>query len=147
MVQPRRAHAALFAVLALVWAPSQALHAQKDDEKKPSLSLKATPPLGFSPLRVRVGVDVRGGADDYEDFYCPTVEWDWGDGTVSATGEDCDPYATGRSTIRRRYTAEHTYRYSGSFRVSFRLKQRDKVVASAAAGVQVRSGAREDFER
>lgn len=147
MVQPRRALAALLAVLPLAWASSQALAAQKDDEKKPSLSLKANPPLGFSPLRVRVGVDVRGGPDDYEDFYCPTVEWDWGDGTVSSTGEDCDPYASGQSEIRRRYTAEHTFRYSGAYRVSFRLKQRDKVVANAVASVQVRSGAREDFGR
>jgi hypothetical protein len=147
MVQPRRALAALLAVLPLVWVSSQALAAQKDDEKKPSLSLKANPPLGFSPLRVRVGVDVRGGPDDYEEFYCPTVEWDWGDGTVSSTGEDCDPYASGQSEIRRRYSAEHTFRYSGAYRVSFRLKQRDKVVASAAASVQVRSGAREDFGR
>ena len=41
------------------------------EDKKPSLSLKATPPLGFSPLRVRLVVDVRGGADDYDEFYCP----------------------------------------------------------------------------
>ena len=51
------------------------------DDKRPSLSLKVTAPLGFSPLRVRASVDVRGGADDYADFYCPAIEWDWGDGT------------------------------------------------------------------
>jgi hypothetical protein len=47
--------------------------ARAGDDKKPSLSLKATPPLGFSPLRVHVGVDVRGGPDDYADFYCPAI--------------------------------------------------------------------------
>ncbi len=147
MAQPRRARAALLAVLVLAWAPSPALRAQKDDDKKPSLSLKANPPLGFSPLRVRAVVDVRGGANDYEEFYCPTVEWDWGDGTVSANGEDCNPYVAGQSEIRRRFSAEHVYRYSGSYRVAFRLKQKDRVVATAASGVQVRSGAREDFGR
>ena len=67
------------------------------DDKKPSLSLKATPPLGFSPLRVHASVDVRGGADDSADFYCPAIEWDWGDGTMSESSEDCDPYEAGKA--------------------------------------------------
>ena len=61
------------------------------EAKKPSLSLKITPPVGFAPLKTRLVVDVRNGDDDFADFYCPTVEWDWGDGTVSANSEDCDP--------------------------------------------------------
>ena len=95
-------------------------------DRKPSLSLKATPPVGFSPLRVRVAADVRGGADDYADFYCPTIEWDWGDGTVSENSEDCDPYEAGKSTIRRRLGVEHIYRHPGGFKVSFRLKQKNE---------------------
>ena len=52
--------------------------------------LKANPPVGFSPLRVRLVVDVRNGANDHQDFYCPGVQWDWGDGTVSENSEDRD---------------------------------------------------------
>ena len=114
-------------------------------DKKPSLSLKATPPVGFSPLKVRIVVDVRGGADDYADFYCPSIEWDWGDGTVSGNSEDCDPYQAGKSSIKRRYSIEHVFRQQGSWQVFFRLKQRDRVIAASSANVQVRPGVRDEF--
>jgi hypothetical protein len=110
------------------------------EAKKPSLSLRVTPPVGFAPLRTRLVVDVREGDNDYADFYCPTVEWDWGDGTVSANSEDCDPYEAGKSEIRRRFSTEHIFRQAGGFRVAFRLKQKDRVVASSTVNVQVRSG-------
>jgi hypothetical protein len=116
---------------------------QRDGDRKPSLSLKATPPIGFSPLRVHAVAELRGGADDYADFYCASVEWDWGDGTVSENGEDCDPYEAGKSTIRRRFGADHTYRAGDAYRVTFRLKQKSRVVASSMAQIQVRPGARE----
>jgi hypothetical protein len=117
------------------------LSAQSSGEaKKPSLSLRVTPPVGFAPLRTRLVVDVRDGDDDYADFYCPTVEWDWGDGTVSANSEDCDPYEAGKSSIRRRFSTEHTFRQPGAYRVAFRLKQKDRVVGMSSVNVQVRAG-------
>jgi hypothetical protein len=121
--------------------------AQRDEDRKPSLSLKATPPVGFSPLRVRMVVEVRGGSDGYADFYCPTIEWDWADGTISESSEDCEPYEAGKSAIKRRFTAEHTFRSSGQYQVYFRLKQRDKTIASSSTNVQVRAGVRDEFER
>ena len=117
------------------------------DDKRPSLALKATPPLGFSPLRVHASVDVRGGPDDSADFYCPAVSWDWGDGTVSENSEDCDPYEEGTSTIRRRFSADHTFQQGGAYRLTFRLKQKTRVIASASTNVQVRAGVRDDFGR
>jgi hypothetical protein len=102
--------------------------------------------VGFSPLRVRVVVDVRGGSNDYPDFYCPTIEWEWGDGTVSESSEDCDPYEAGKSTIRRRFSAEHVFRQSGTFQVFFRLKQKDKTIAASSANIQVRAGLRDGFD-
>ena len=117
------------------------------DDKRPSLALKATPPLGFSPLRVHASVDVRGGPDDSPDFYCPAVSWDWGDGTVSENSEDCDPYEEGTSAIRRRFSANHTFQQGGAYRVTFRLKQKTRVVASASTNVQVRAGVRDEFGR
>jgi hypothetical protein len=122
--------------------------AQKEgDDKRPSLALKVTPPLGFSPLKVHASVDVRGGADNSADFYCPTIAWDWGDGTVSETSEDCDPYEEGTSTIRRRFSADHTFQNGGGYRVTFRLKQKTRVVATASTNVQVRAGVRDEFGR
>ena len=119
---------------------------RESPEKKPSLSLRVSPPLGFSPLRVHAVAELRGGPDDYEDFYCAAVEWDWGDGTVSENSTDCDPYQAGKSEIQRRFSTYHTFRQGASYRVAFRLRQKSRVVASTAAGVEVRPGARDGFE-
>ena len=135
----------LAAVLAFTTLSGGAANAQRNDDKKPSLSLKATPPVGFSPLKVRLSVELKGGPEDSQDFYCPSIEWDWGDDVTSQQSEDCEPYQPGKSEIRRRYNAEHIFRDAGSFSVKFRLKQGSRVVASASTNVQVRDGLREDF--
>jgi hypothetical protein len=114
---------------------------RESGDRKPSLSLRVTPPVGFTPLRVRVSGELRGGTDDYADLYCPTVEWDWGDGTKSENTEDCDPYEAGKSQIRRRLGIEHVYREAGGFRVSLRLKQKNRLIVSSSVIVQVRAGA------
>ena len=105
----RRAFCSLAALLALALLDGAVAPLSGDDRqeenKKPSLSLKATPPISFSPAKVRVAAEVRGGADDYEAFYCPTIEWEWGDGTTSENTQDCDPYEVGKSSIRRRFSA------------------------------------------
>src|SRR5215210_3676346 len=98
MTHKTRAGCLIIAVLVPVVA-AYGVRANANDDKKPSLALKATPPLGFAPLKVRVVVDIKGGADDYADFYCASVEWDWADGTTSGSSEDCDPYESGKSTI------------------------------------------------
>lgn len=146
MSNPRRALCTFAALAAALVASVHLLAAQRDaSEKKPSLSLKANPPAGFAPLRVHLTVDVRGGANDHADFYCPTVQWDWDDGTISENSSDCDPYEAGKSTIQRRYSADHTFRLSGDYRLTFRLKQKDKVIASATTTLTVRPGASEGF--
>ena len=142
----RRTNGALSAAVAGLFiaglsSAGAASSAQSSGEaRKPSLSLRVTPPVGFAPLKTRLVVDVRNGDDDYADFYCPTIEWDWGDGTVSATAEDCDPYEAGKSAIQRRFSTEHVFRQPGSFRVAFRLKQKDRVVGVSSVNVQVRAG-------
>jgi hypothetical protein len=132
--------AGLLVVVLIVTGNSLRAQQSGNDAKKPSLSLRVTPPVGFAPLKTRLVVEVRGGSDDYPDFYCPTVEWDWGDGTVSANSEDCDPYEEGKSAIRRRFATDHTFDQPGSFRIAFRLKQRGRVVATSSVNVQVRAG-------
>jgi hypothetical protein len=147
MTQRRRAVylsvAALTAGIAF-GAPANAVQRAADDTKKPSVTLKATPPLGFAPLKVRIVADIKGGPDNYADFYCASVEWDWADGTTSEKSEDCDPYEPGKSTIERRFSAEHTFRQGGQYDVAFRLKQKNKIVGLAKAVIRVRSGLSED---
>ena len=108
-------------------------------------------PTGCTVFHLRPGggacaVDVRGGSDDAQDFYCPAVEWEWGDETKSTNSEDCEPYQPGKSQIQRRYSMEHIFNESGSFNVRFRLKQGNRVVANTSAVVHVRPGLRDEFD-
>jgi hypothetical protein len=124
----------------LAGAPDGRLGAQpadKPEPKRPSFNLKATPSSGNVPLRVFVTAELRGGDDDFQEYYCPTVEWAWGDGTLSSSTADCAPYEAGKSQIRRRFTADHVYKRPGSVRLTLRLKQKDKVVGSVSTPLQL----------
>jgi hypothetical protein len=112
------------------------------DVKRPKVTLKAQPVIAMSPARVVLTAEIVGGPNDFEEFYCPTVEWDWGDGTQSESTSDCAPYEPGKSEIKRRFTVEHVFR-AGPFRVAFRMKRRDKVIAMATVTIQIRPGLRE----
>ena len=135
----------LWTVVGALLISGQLWAAQRAADKKPSLSLKATPPAGFAPLRVHLVAELKGGSDNYAEFYCPTVQWDWDDGTISENHEDCDPYDEARSSINRRFTADHTFRNSGDYRLAFRLKQKDKVIAAVTTSVSIRAGANEGY--
>jgi len=114
----------------------------KEDAARPKIALKATPPISMSPSRIVAKAELNGGADDFEEFYCPTVEWDWGDGTTSESTSDCEPYEPGKSEIKRRFTTDHVF-HAGNFRVALRLKKRDKMVASATVMIEIRPGIRD----
>lgn len=117
--------------------------AATSDKPKPNVSLRASPQMGFSPLRVVLTAELTGGKNDYQEFYCPSVEWIWGDDTKSESRGDCDPYVAGKSEIRRRYTVSHTFNTMGDYRVQFRLKQKEKTVGGASTSVRVRAGIRD----
>jgi hypothetical protein len=137
---PGVAQAVVLALGALLLIPGHALQAREQGSKKPSLSLKATPAVSFAPARIVVVAEVKGGPDDFEDFYCPSIEWDWGDLTTSTAEADCEPYQAGKSEIRRRYTVEHRYKNPGGFKIVLRLKKSNKIVATANTMIQVRAG-------
>jgi hypothetical protein len=111
---------------------------------KPSIEVKSSPAMGFAPFRTVLTVDVKGGPDDYEQYYCPSIEWDLGDGTVAEQKADCDPYEAGKSQIKRRYVREQMFNSPGEFHVLFRLKQNSKVVGTGQTTVRVRPGIRDD---
>lgn len=113
------------------------------EEKKASVSLKASPAISFSPARIVVTAEVRGGPNDAEDLYCASVEWIWGDDTRSESKADCEPYEAGRSEIKRRYSLDHTYQTAGTYRVEFYLKQKNKRVLGGRTTVSVRPGVRD----
>jgi len=136
--------------LALALCVSPVTYAQKEskdtkdgkdnDNKRPKITLKAQPIISMAPSKVTLRAELVGGANDYEEFYCPTIEWDWDDGTMSESTSDCEPYQAGKSEIKRRFTVEHVFR-AGYYHVAFRLKRRDKAVAAATTTVQVQGGA------
>jgi hypothetical protein len=112
------------------------------ETRRPKVTLKAQPVVSMSPARVVLTAELQGGANDYEEFYCPSVEWDWGDGTHSESTLDCEPYEAGKSEIKRRFTVEHIFR-AGAYKVMFRLKRRDRSLAAATVNIQVRPGVRD----
>lgn len=126
-------------VAALLVIAGTALQAEQGN-KKPSLSLKASPAVSFAPSRVVLVAELKGGPNDNEEFYCPSVEWEWGDLTTSVAEADCQPYQPGKSEVKRRYTVEHRFKNPGAFKVYIRLKKGTKVIAQATAQLQVRPG-------
>jgi hypothetical protein len=144
----------LTAAACLALSAASALPSQQKNEKdakgqenqRPKLSMHAQPPVGTTPARIVLTAEMVGGANDFEEYYCPTVEWDWGDDTRSESTIDCDPYQAGKSEIKRRFTVEHVFRRPGSYKVFFRLKRRDKAVATTSANVQVRPGGAQYYE-
>ena len=134
------AQVAILAFSALLIIPNALQARAQGGNKKPSLSLKATPAVSFAPARIVVVAEVKGGSNDNEEFYCPTLEWEWGDLTTSTAEADCEPYAAGTSEIKRRYTVEHRFKDPGNFRIRLLLKKGNKVISTANALVQVRPG-------
>jgi hypothetical protein len=144
----RLSHASASIVAAALCVSVDAAAPQKDgnpkdkesDNKRPKLTLKAQPIISMSPSKVTLRAELVGGSNDYEEFYCPTIEWDWGDGTQSESMSDCEPYQAGKSEIKRRYTVEHLFR-AGHYQVAFRIKRRDKSLAQVTTTIQVQGGA------
>ena len=81
----------------------------KDSDKKPKLTLKAQPVISMSPSKVTLRAELVGGANDYEEYYCPTVEWTWGDGTQSESTADCEPVRSGKKRDQAALTSSITF--------------------------------------
>ncbi len=127
----------------LAAAPGGAQKTDKDsDSKRPKINLKAQPMIAMSPARVVLTAEIVGGPNDYEEFYCPTIEWDWGDGTQSESTSDCAPYEPGKSEIKRRFTAS-ICSVPGSFAWASGSSARTKAVGFATVSLQIRPGLRE----
>lgn len=109
---------------------------------RPKAALRVNPAMIFPPARVVGTAELTEGANDYQDYYCPKIEWDWGDHTTSESGEDCDPYEAGKTEIRRRYSADHNYRRDpmggpAQYEVIFRMRQGSKIVLSLRQTIKV----------
>jgi hypothetical protein len=137
------------AALLLVLAAS--LSAQKSGQKsgndakapepqRPKLSIRAQPAIAIAPARVVLTAELTGGSDDFREYYCPTVRWEWGDLSSSESALDCSPYEEGKTQIKRRFTIEHRFEHAGSFKVFFRLKHGSKEVAAISTMIKLQPG-------
>ena len=106
--------------------------------KRPSLGVRVSPRMAFSPVGVIATAELTGG-EDSEDFYCLAIEWDWDDGSKSLQDSDCEPYEPGMK-IERRFTSEHYYARAGNFNIRAALKTQDRVIATNAFRLIVRQG-------
>lgn len=141
----RVAWTAVIGVALAATLATAAAREQKDDKDqgKPKIVLKAQPMISMAPAKIVLTAELVGGKNDFEEYYCPAVEWDWGDGTTSEASTDCQPYESGKSEIKRRFTVAHVFTGPGSFRVLFRMKKNEKAVGFASAQIQVRPGLRD----
>lgn len=106
--------------------------------KRPSLGVRVSPRMAFSPVGVIATAELKGG-EDSEDFYCLAIEWDWDDGSKSLKDSDCEPYQPG-TKIERRFSSQHYYSRAGEYNIRARLMASDKVVASNSFRLVVRQG-------
>ena len=114
---------------------------EAQEAEEPELRIRATTRVAFTPADILFVAEIRGGSDDYEPYYCTSVEWVWDDDTRSEMTPDCDLYEAGSSEIRRRFSMRHTFRHPGAYEVRLNLKDQDEVVASARTSVEVRGSA------
>ena len=118
-----------------------AAQSSKDDEaKRPKIRLRVQPQVAIAPARVTLTAELTGGSDDFADYYCPAIEWQWGDETSSESTTDCEPYEAGKSQIKRRYTVQHEFRRPGTYKIYLHLKAREHILGSGTTTLQVQPG-------
>ena len=113
---------------------------KEPDGKRPKITMRLRPQVAIAPAQVAITVELTGGAEDFEEYYCPSVQWAWGDDTTSESTTDCEPYEAGKSQIKRRYSAQHQFRRAGTYKVFFHLKLKERILGSASATLQVQPG-------
>ena len=94
--------------------------------------------MAFLASDVLVAVQLVGG-DEHEDFYCPEVEWEFGDGSRSSHQADCEAFTSGMA-LERRFTSSHAYRRPGEYEVRVTLRRSNRPLAVATTRVRVYFG-------
>jgi len=130
-----RWYLAVVVTVALGSGAGRAVAGGADHPQKPHLDLRATPRVAFSPVEVMVIGELKGG-QDVEEFYCPGLVWDWGDGSRSAHEADCSPFQDG-TELDRFFTARHAFRVPGSYSVRLYLVRAGRTVTMATVPIMV----------
>jgi hypothetical protein len=121
------------ALLLTLAVPASAGDASKG--RRPRLDLRASPRVAFTPASVILTAELTGG-DELEEFYCPTLEWEWGDGGRSETASDCEPFES-KELFERRFFAYHDYKRPGQYNVKLTLRRSQRPIAAATINLTV----------
>lgn len=128
-------HAAPMVPLLLLALAAPGPAREMRNPRKPRLDLRASPRVAYPPASVVVVAELVGG-DEVEDFYCPELVWEWGDGNRSAHEADCPPFEPGME-LSRRFVERHVYRQRGEHTVRVTLRHAGQSVAAASTRVTV----------
>lgn len=120
-------------VLVALGAPATA--ADRSGASSPHLDVRATPRSAFPPAMVLVTGQLVGG-DDLEEFYCPALEWDWGDGGRSVQESDCPPFDVD-TRMARRFSSRHAFHEPGYYEIRLTLRRGDRRIAAGVVAVSV----------
>jgi len=121
--------------LTLVLLVTAVLATSGEKDKGLTLSLRASPRVSPAPARVLFTVELKGGAD--ADVYCPTLEWEWGDGSKGSQGGDCPAFVPGETPVERLFEAEHQYARKSRPTVRLRMLKDGKPLAEASVNLMV----------
>ncbi len=128
----------VLAALGLVAAAATAEDQTAKKLKRPSIELRVSPRFSFSPAELTFTAELKGG-DDMEEYYCPQVEWEWGDGGKSVQEADCDPWKPD-TKIERRFVTRHVFVESGVYETRVTLRKSNRTIATRSVELTVRPG-------
>src|SRR5687767_4497739 len=114
--------------LVAVTAALCAVSAFTAEPKKPRLELRGMPVMGPPSTEFLFVADLKGG-DEREDFYCPTLEWQWGKEDASVQEPECAPYQAGVTRMERRFSHSRAFPDEGSRTVTLILTKDGKTLA------------------
>ena len=84
-------------------------------------------PIGQCDVEVVLRLVINAGGS--EDYYCPRIEWQWEDGSISEEESDCPPFAEATADDHRQvWTRRRAFQKSGRYRVGARLFKADRLV-------------------
>jgi hypothetical protein len=104
----------------------------------PTPLLTPNPRMGFSPLRVHLVAELKGG-EESEKWYCPGVEWTWPDGTHSSEESDCPEWDKRDDYFPRRWSKDVVFP-EGEWPVTVEWSKAGRLLARAETKVSVLGG-------
>ncbi|NPV06750.1 MAG: VWA domain-containing protein [Anaerolineae bacterium] len=96
--------------------PDEGISATATGTEQIRVELEAQPTAGPAPLAVQFLGRLVGGPDDNREFYCPSLAWDFGDGTSQFIQPECPEPPEGKWPVQREFRTEHEYSQPGTYR-------------------------------